>query len=390
MKPVGLVTCYFHHNYGSMLQAYATEMIMEEMKLPYQTIACKAPIDYMEENKLVYLVKKLLIGDWKMRLGKMKIEREKKRNPVFAKNWAIRNEAFNRFAEERFHVSPYCKDRKELTAMAGNYSAFLVGSDQLWRTDSVEHGYYTLEWVPDGIRKIAYSTSIGVKEVPWFQVKKNKRFMNRFDYMALREQSACDLVYRLTGRKVDVVLDPTLLFTGEQWMRIQQKEPLTTGKYIFCYLLGNNPEQRVLIKRAQKNTGLKIVALQHLDEYIPSDEGFADEAPYDVGPCEFLNYIRNAEIVFTDSFHCSVFSILYKKNFFTFSRFSENAKQSTNTRIDNLLELTGLSNRRITATCDIENVLSEPCDYNKVDSRLSDLRESSWAYLYNSFKGLEL
>ena len=194
----------------------------------------------------------------------------------------------------------------------------------------------------------------------------------------------------LTGRKVDVVLDPTLLFTGEQWMRIQQKEPLTTGKYIFCYLLGNNPEQRVLIKRAQKNTGLKIVALQHLDEYIPSDEGFADEVPYNVGPCEFLNYIRNAEMVFTDSFHCSVFSILYQKIFFTFSRFSENAKQSTNTRIDNLLELTGLSNRRITATCDIENVLSEPCDYNKVDSRLSDLRESSWTYLYNSFKGLEL
>lgn len=95
--------------------------------------------------------------------------------------------------------------------MATNYSAFLVGSDQLWRTDSVEHGYYTLEWVPDGIRKIAYSTSIGVKEVPWFQVKKNRRFMNRFDFMALREQSACDLVYRLTGRKVQVVLDPTLL-----------------------------------------------------------------------------------------------------------------------------------------------------------------------------------
>ena len=67
--------------------------------------------------------------------------------------------------------------------MANNYSAFLVGSDQLWRTDSVEHGYYTLEWVPDGIRKIAYSTSIGVKEVPWFQVEKNRRFMNRFDYM---------------------------------------------------------------------------------------------------------------------------------------------------------------------------------------------------------------
>lgn len=65
--------------------------------------------------------------------------------------------------------------------------------------------------------------------------EKNKRFMNRFDYMALREQSACDLVFQLTDRKVQVVLDPTLLFTGDQWMKIQNKEPLTKGKYIFCY-----------------------------------------------------------------------------------------------------------------------------------------------------------
>lgn len=71
MKPIGLVTCYFHHNYGSMLQAYATEMIMQQMKLPYQTIACKAPILYMKENKILYIIKKLLIADWKMKVGKL-------------------------------------------------------------------------------------------------------------------------------------------------------------------------------------------------------------------------------------------------------------------------------------------------------------------------------
>lgn len=388
MKKIGLVTCYFHHNYGSMLQAYATEMIMQQMGLPYQTIACKAPINYMQENKLLYIIKKLLIADWKMRLGKMKIEKEKKNNPIFAKNWETRNKAFDDFANTFFHVSPYCKNREELTKMAENYSAFLVGSDQLWRTDSVEHGYYTLEWVPDNIRKIAYSTSIGVKEVPWFQVEKNKRFMNRFDYIALREQSACDLVYKLTGRKVQVVLDPTLLFTGEQWMGIQQKEPLTDGKYIFCYLLGNNPEQREFIKQIKAKTGYKIVALQHLDDYIPSDEGFADEAPY-VGPREFLNYIRNAEYVFTDSFHCSVFSILYKKNFFTFSRFAEGAKQSTNTRIDNLLHITGLEERRMTSDKTVDNVLNFKGSFNGVDEKLNALRKSSMEYLCNAFKGLK-
>lgn len=388
MNPIGLVTCYFHHNYGSMLQAYATEMIMQEMGLPYQTIACKAPIDYMEANKIGYVIKKLLIGDWKMKFGRMKVEREKKRNPTFAQNWAVRNAAFNRFANESFHLSPYCRNRKELNDMASNYSAFIVGSDQLWRTDSVEHGYYTLEWAPDNIRKIAYSTSIGVKEVPWFQVKKNRRFMNRFDYMALREQSACDLVYKLTGRKVQVVLDPTLLFTGEQWIGIQQIEPLTTGKYIFCYLLGNNPWQRELIKRVKAETGLKIVALQHLDEYIPSDEGFADEAPYNVGPREFLNYIRNAEYVFTDSFHCSVFSILYKKKFFTFSRFSETAKQSTNTRIDNLMSLTGLQQRRVNTKTSVDAILNTQSDYAEVDKRLQLQRKSSMGYLRNALIGL--
>lgn len=387
MKPIGLVTCYFHHNYGSMLQAYATEMIMQQMGLPFQTIACKAPINYMQENKILYIIKKLLIADWKMRLGKMKIERAKKDNPEFAKNWEVRNKAFDLFAETFFHVSPYCKNREELTKMAENYSAFLVGSDQLWRTDSVEHGYYTLEWVPDHIRKIAYSTSIGVKEVPWFQVEKNKRFMNRFDHIALREQSACDLVYKLTGRKVPVVLDPTLLFTGEQWMEIQQQEPLTEGKYIFCYLLGDNPLQREFIKRVKEKTGCKIVALQQLDDYIPSDEGFADEAPY-VGPREFLNYIRNAEYVFTDSFHCSVFSILYKKNFFTFSRFAEGAKQSTNTRIDNLLHITGLEDRRMTKDKTVDGVINYNGSFDGVDARLNAYRKSSMEYLHNALKDL--
>lgn len=387
MKPIGLVTCYFHHNYGSMLQAYATEMIMQQMGLPFQTIACKAPINYMQENKILYIIKKLLIADWKMRLGKMKIERAKKDNPMFAKNWEIRNKAFEQFAETFFHVSSYCKNREELSKMAENYSAFLVGSDQLWRTDSVEHGYYTLEWVPDHIRKIAYSTSIGVKEVPWFQIEKNKRFMSRFDHIALREQSACDLVYKLIGRKVPVVLDPTLLFTGDQWLEIQQQEPLTNGKYIFCYLLGDNPSQREFIKRVKEKTEYKIVALQQLDDYIPSDEGFADEAPY-VGPREFLNYIRNAEYVFTDSFHCSVFSILYKKNFFTFSRFAEGAKQSTNTRIDNLLHITGLEDRRMTKDKTVEDVISYKGSFDGVDARLNAYRKSSMDYLHNALKNL--
>lgn len=387
MKPVGLVTCYFHHNYGSMLQAYATEMIMQKMGLPYLTISCKRPRDYMVENKYLYYLKKILIGDWKMFLGKERLKKAIREYPDFGEKWSMREAAFDEFAKCYFHTSKFCRNRTELEAMANDFYAFLVGSDKLWRTDSVEHGYYTLEWVPDNIRKIAYSTSIGVKKIPWFQVGKNKKFMNRFNFIAMREQSACDIVKSLTGRDVPVVLDPTLLFTGDDWLGIQQQEALVKGKYIFVYLLGNNPDQREYIKQVKAQTGYKIVALQHLDDYIPGDEGFADIAPY-VGPKEFLNYIRNAELVFTDSFHCSVFSILYHKNFHTFSRFGDNARQNTNTRIDNLLHITGLEDRRWNVTNSIEASMKAP-NYAGVEDKLDAMRESSWNYLNKALANLK-
>lgn len=389
MKPVGLVTCYYHHNYGSMLQAYATEMIMEKIGLPYKTIACLRPKDYMQRNVLLYIIKKILIGDWKMWLGKKRIAQMAKKDPTFSKNQKVRNSMFDDFANNSFCVSDLARSRSELEKMANDFSAFLVGSDQLWRTDSVEHGYFTLEWVPDHIRKIAYSTSIGVKKIPWFQVGKNRWFMNRFDFVALREQSACDIYHELTGKTAEVVLDPTLLFTGKDWMKIQTVEPLTDGEYIFVYLLGNNPDQRDYIKNVKLATGCKIVALLHLDDYIASDNKYADETPFDVGPREFLNYIRNAKYVFTDSFHCSVFSILYQKNFFTFSRFAEGARQNTNTRIDNLLNIVGLEERRWNVDKPVENALNLQSDFSKVDDRLKGMRLKSMEYLKTALAGLE-
>lgn len=383
---IGLVTCYFIHNYGSSLQAYATEMLMKKLNLPYETIGCLRPINYMEENKIIYIIKKLLIGDWKLKLGKLRIRYYKAKYKEFRKNINLRDECFDKFIKENFHTTPICKTRKELEKKALEYSAIIVGSDQLWRTDSVEHGYYTLEWVPDNIKKIAYSTSFGITKIPWFQKAKNIRFMNRFNHIALREQSGCDLVYQLTGRKTNVVLDPTLLFTGEDWMHIQEKDPIEKEPYIFCYFLGNNPEQRNFVKKVKNKTGLKIVSLLHLDDYIPSDEEFADVAPYNVGPSEFLNYIRNAQYIFTDSFHCSVFSILYQKSFFTFKRFSEKAKQNTNTRIDNLLKITNLSNRCISTNSSIEEILSTPNEFISTKEKLKSLRESSINYLINSLK----
>ncbi|MCI1268236.1 MAG: polysaccharide pyruvyl transferase family protein [Saprospiraceae bacterium] len=390
MAKIALITCYFHHNYGSMLQAYATEMLMKRLNLTYDTIACVSPKMCMQESNFVYIIKKILLRDWGLFFGKIKkMYFRKKYQDTFGKSDAIRNSYFNEFAARNFHLSKLPTSYLDLSKLAETYAAVIVGSDQLWKPDSVEHGYYTLNWVPEGVRKIAYSTSIGISEIPWFQRSSYKKFLNRFDFISLREQSACNIVRSLTGRDAELVLDPTLLFDADDWNSSLSIEDLNLSPYIFCYLLGDNLYQRSLIKKFQEVTGLKIVALLHLDEYIPSDECFADYAPYNVGPKEFISYIKNARYVFTDSFHCSVFSILYKKDFFTFNRYESSASNSTNTRIDNLLTLFNLQNRRINGDESVSDLLSLTWDYNIVKERLTFYRKKSFDFIKNAISGIK-
>lgn len=161
------------------------------------------------------------------------------------------------------------------------------------------------------VNTIAYSTSFGQSALPNDSAKKATVFLKKIRHIGVREESGQKLVKELAGRSVPVVCDPTLLFTGDEWMSIQKEEAKINEPYILCYFLGNNPPHREFAKRLKEKTGCKIVALTHLDEYVKSDEGYADYTPYDVDPADFLNLIRNAQFVCTDSFHCSLFIVLH-------------------------------------------------------------------------------
>ena len=197
----------------------------------------------------------------------------------------------------------------------------------------------------------------------------------------MRERSGQKLVARLSGRRVPVVADPTLLFTGEEWLQVQDQKPLAEGEYIFCYFLGSNPAHRRFASRLAEETGCRIIALTHLDEYVRSDEGYADETPWDVGPSEFLNLIRNAAWVCTDSYHCTVFSMLYEKNFFTFRRYMRKTRQSTNSRLDTLLSQCGVEERLLAGDEEIAECTGMSIDFREVHRRIAQLRRYSWNYL---------
>ncbi len=387
MKKVALVTCYFQPNYGSQLQAYATQMAFDKLGLENETIKIDGLVSEINKAKYKYFLSRIFdINTIKDKWATVRKVIAKKRNPEYAKNLHVRNQKFSEFAKEMFRISDYFDSKAEITAKADKYSAFVVGSDQLWLPSNIAADYYTLNFVPESIPKIALATSFGVSSLPKKQASAAAKFLNRIDYVSIREKSGQKLIKELANRDVPVVCDPTLMFSAEEWSAIVPTDRYCDDKYIFVYFLGNNPEQREFVKKIKSETGYKITQLAHCDEFIKSDVGFADETPYNVGPKEFIQLIRDAEFVFTDSFHCSVFSMLHKKAFSTFRRYNSDGNVSTNGRLYSLLSLVGLENRLLNGSEDAKDVISSQIDYTSVHKKLSEMRELTWNWLTDCLK----
>lgn len=386
---VGIASCYYNHNYGSMLQAYATQRAVEKLGHEAVTIQCMSPINYMTQSKVRYYCHKLLNVDIvKTKIRQYRSKTKRKKYPEVIQGTIVRDSYFEDFYKKHVNLSKKKKDRDDLIEFSKQCDAIVVGSDMLWHPVNVEHDYYTLTFVPANISKIAYATSFGTSIIPKYQTGIYRKFLSRFDSISVREISGVKVIENLNiNKKACVVLDPTLLFDREDWMTIQMNEPVISEKYILCYYLGVNPEHRNFARKIKEITGYKIVALQHLDEFVENDMDYADIVPYNIGPSEFVNLIRNAEYICTDSFHGSCFSILNHKKFFTFNRFQNQNSQSTNTRIDSLLELSGLTNRRVadlSSLSQINKMLENEIDYDVVDQKIEAERQKSFEFLKKS------
>ena len=397
---IALVTCYFQKNYGSQLQAFATQMAFDKLGLENETIRIDGLLPEINRAKYWYFLSKILdSATIRDKAATVRKAWAKKRNVEYAQNLAVRYGMFENFANTKFHLSKVYRSKAELGKDAHLYSAFVVGSDQLWLPSNIAADYYTLNFVPDDVVKIALATSFGVSTLSPQYGKKARRFLKRLDYVSVRESSGQQLVAKWAKRNVPVVCDPTILLTAEEWKDALDasddgKRFAEGQKYIFVYFLGNNPWQRDLVKRAREYSGLKIVQIAHSDEYVKSDEGFADYTPYQVGPKEFVELIRDAEFVFTDSFHCSVFSMLNSKKFFTFPRYSDDGPTSTNGRLYSLLTLAHQQGRMIrksnVASFDIATRLRDDVETDVIQQELDSLRQFTWRWLRNALEELHI
>lgn len=388
-KKIGIVSCYFQHNYGSMLQAYATQLILDRLNYDCETIDITGFNKEIRQAKAKYFIKASLTSNILIyKFGRAKSMLMKKvMNSEYSRFSKQRDLLFEAFSRKYFRMSERFSTKAELgKSCEDRYSAIVVGSDQLWLPANIAADYYTLGFVPDSVNTIAYATSFGQSSLPPDSSKKATLFLKRIRHISVREESGQLLVKKLSGRDVPVVCDPTLLFTGEEWMNVQQEEALEKEPYILCYFLGKNPIHRDFARKLKQETNCRIIALPHLDEYVRADDGYADEQKYDVDPSDFLNLVRNAEYVCTDSFHCTVFSILYRRNFFVFRRYPQKTKHSTNSRIDSLFHVLGISECLLSGDEAISDCLRLMIDYREVHKRIDVLRKKSLEYLLISLR----
>lgn len=379
---IGLCLKYEQTNYGSKLQALATIKVFEKLGLNYMIIR-------YEKAGLLFKLKALTrIFNSTFRQDKIEDfsrNRAIKKHPEISSLLLSRKKMFIDFDREYFekHVitGRYYKDIKEL---AKQFDSIVSCSDQLWSPSGLGTNFYNLMFVPDGINKVSFASSFGVSKIPWYQKSATARYLRRINYISCRENRGADIVKELTGKKVPVIMDPVFAFSRAEWESIVPKEIIYNIPYIFCFLLGDNPTHREATVLFAKKVGLKVVCLKHLDQYVKSDEKFGDICPYDITPFQFLNILRGATYVVTDSFHGCAFSIIMQKEFAVFNRYSSDSSSSKNSRIDSVCLNLGLQNRRADNYPTLSDLFKSPIEWKRVEYKQDVYRKKIWRYLHVS------
>ena len=378
-----MAVCYDTKNFGSQLQVFATLKKVEESGCEAEIIRYHKKIT---PTFILQTIPRLFnVSFLRSKLSGNDRDKKLKQKPELMSQVKQRNLRFDKFVEKYF--SDYFSESYNgwetlVKKCAVNYDIFLCGSDQLWLPNNLGSHFYTLEFAPDNKSKIAYATSFGVSQIPERQKKAISKYLNRFQFLSTRELSGQKIIRELTGKNANVVCDPTLLFNAEEWAQMIPKRRIIEEPYVFCYFLGTNEEHRYAANEFKKRTGLKLVTCPYLDNFVEIDQQFGDIQMFDMDAADFVNLIRYADYILTDSFHGSVFSILHHKKFMTFNRFNAGTN-SRNSRIDSLCTLLGLSERRFNGNImDVKNNI----DYIGVEERLSVLRKESLEYLTTALK----
>ena len=345
-----------YFNYGNLLQNYALQYVIKKYADEVDSV-WTMPNNFLPQSWWRWSWKEPIkwLINWKgfrdnFKIGRFGIE--------MARQARMRDFA-DRYINYRYDA--------DLTSLDAEYDYFVVGSDQVWNPNWDFKNYFLPFASPK--KRISYAASISSPDVPYAVKADYIKGLNGMKTLSLREQAGADLVEKLTGRKAMVHVDPTLLLTADEWRKVSRQPTWYHGEdYVLTYFLGKRP---AAVDEIIKSTGLKVVNL--LDENVYEH--------YVTGVDEFIWAIEHAKLVYTDSFHGTVFSIIFRRPFVVCDRVGNSIETKMTSRIDSLLQLFGLEARRGT----IENNYSieEPLtmNYPDLESVFTRERKRSFDYL---------
>ncbi len=366
---LAIMTWYHYRNYGTALQVTALCEKLRDMGHEPDVIQYK-PLGYFRTIP-EYSVKLIAKRGFR-RVFRPKITEHHR---TFSSDEKER--LFDEFLNEHLCFSNQCDTLSDLEELNSEYQAFICGSDQIWSPLCFDPHYF-LDFVNDREKKIAYAPSFGATKIEDKYIKaETKRLLGNFCAVSVRESTGQKIIAELTGNTPELVVDPTIFFTGEEWKTRFHLAPVPSSEpYVLVYMLGNRSQHRKISEEiaTRKNMRLKLIPVFENDT---TREGCVTSP---VGPCEFLELFQNAAYICTDSFHGLVFSLLFHKPFTVFPRFQKNDPQNQNSRVICLLEQLNLQNRMIDNKYDQKSI-EQPIDYMNVDRILQKQREHSVAYL---------
>ncbi len=357
-----IITLHRVKNYGSVLQAYATQCLLEDLGFQAEIV------DYISPRLQDRNARRLLTQSSSKADSALK--KFIHRLVVFP-SYAAQKRVFNSFVEKKLRLSaPYLTEDR-LKMFPPQSDLYCTGSDQVFNSQingMVERPFF-LDFAPEGRKKIAYAASFGIEELPADEEEETARLLKKYSCVSVREDSALPILEKL-GVQGQTVLDPVLCVSPERLKALGAGRP-RRRPYILIYEL--NGESRIADYAAQVSalTGWEIVRISYYYHHI-FKKGHTVVCP-SVG--RFITLFANAALVMTDSFHGTALSLQFRKQF----RVVMPPKYST--RIGSILSALDLKERIIGPDFDPERAVEETIDYARVTPALETLREDSMAFL---------
>ena len=362
---VGILTFPNSVSYGATLQMVALQQTVSRLGHQVEVINYHNP--YMKAEKHTQ----------KSHHNPLKFAVQRRLRPVLHRRLYASFRDFERRWANAYPARPFT-DRARLAALGQRYDAVICGSDQVWypRITNGDLSYF-LDFCTEGTRRVAYAPSFGAETFSEEYYRQITPELMRFSALSAREEPGQRLVEQLTGRETALVTDPTWLLTAEDWEKMEKPHPAGCGDYVLYFVVNQSKELLQRCRDFARQHGLKTVVVggNPMTARRNADPMLAYAT--DIGPEEWLYLVHNARYVFTNSFHGTAFSVIFKKDVYV------QYPPHNGSRLRQVMESLGLEQRVLR---DGVEPVEGPAPYEAAQPVFDQMRRRSLAYLENALK----